>query len=88
MPKQDSANATMVRIRPTLGACLIKGSSGRWRRQGAVDSLNGVLGQSVTSFGKFARRVSIASCGFAWTRFARVLKLSQVASTVPRSIGP
>ena len=27
MPKQDSAKATMVRIRPTLGACLITASS-------------------------------------------------------------
>jgi hypothetical protein len=27
IPKQDSAKATMVRMRPTLGACLIMGRS-------------------------------------------------------------
>ena len=57
MPKHDSVNATMAKIRPMLGVCLI---TGRGRPAGCC-------GQFSLSGGRLSSWVGTPSCGFAIT---------------------
>ena len=87
IPKQDSAKATMVRMRPTLGACLIIRTGGGATGVSLRKPVR-LFGQRTRSSGKFASLVSMPSCGLPWMSGASTPNWVHEASTIPRSIGP